>query len=220
MRRAQGFPLDKDGRVAKRILLVRHGEAEGTRSGVLLGRTDLSLSARGRMQSAKLIGIVSGCSEVRCFSSPLARARETAEIAMAGCGVALDIDPDLREVDFGDWEGLTFEEASDRDAESVRRWGAFDPGFAFPGGESLKSFFERVVTAGERLAAVEEETAVAFTHGGVIRTLLCHFLGLELRKYVLFDIGLSCVAAVHLSGGRGTLTAFGPWQAIPGGTEV
>ena len=195
--------------MATHILLIRHGEAEDTPRGVFLGRTDRSLSARGRVQSERLRGILPRDSVIRCFSSPLARARQTAEIATQGCGIAIEIEPDLREVDFGRWEGLTFEQIKERDAAAVGRWSVSDPSFAFPEGESLNHFYGRVTRAGDRLAAAEEETVVAFAHGGVIRTLVCHFLGLEFRHFLLFEIGHASVAGLRLSEGRGTLTAFG-----------
>ena len=195
--------------MATRILLIRHGEAKGTPRGVLLGRTDRPLSERGRVQSKRLRGILPRGSAVRFVSSPLARARQTAEMATQGCGIAIEIEPDLREVDFGRWEGLTFEQIKERDAAAVDRWSISDPGFTFPEGESLEHFYGRVVRVGDRLAAAEEEIVVAFAHGGVIRTLLCHFLGLEFRHFLLFELEHASVASLRLSEGRATLTAFG-----------
>jgi alpha-ribazole phosphatase len=146
--------------------------------------------------------------EARLMSSPLKRARETAEIA-AGSGRPVEVDADLQEMDFGEWEGLSYDEVAARYPEGVAGWTEFRADFEFPGGESLADFAVRIERVAQRLAEPAAGTAVAFTHGGVVRALICHFLGLPLRDYLLFDIRTGGVATMRVWGERGVLSGLG-----------
>ncbi|MBC7294382.1 MAG: histidine phosphatase family protein [Thermoleophilia bacterium] len=192
----------------KELFLVRHGEVEGAKPGMLLGRSDLPLSETGRTQAERLRGLVPWGPGVKWLCSPLLRARQTVEIAAAGQAVAVEILPDLREVDFGQWEGLTFSEVSRQFPGEVEGWLSFAPEFAFPQGEPLEVFGNRIRQLADLLATCEEDTVVAFTHGGVIRGLICHFLGLELRSYLLFDVAPGAVATLRVWENRGVLAGL------------
>jgi alpha-ribazole phosphatase len=137
--------------------------------------------------------------------SPLLRARETAEIALGEKG-AFTIDDDLREIDFGRWELMNFAQIAVADPAAVENWAALEDDFAFPDGESIGAFRGRVRAAADRIAADPAETIVAFTHGGVIRLLICHFLGLEYRRYLLFDVRPGSLSEMSIEGGNGVLT--------------
>jgi len=190
--------------MALRLILIRHGDlGEGCR-GRYIGRTDAPLSPEGRRQAKALAAPLAHLGEGRCLSSPLLRSRETAGLALAGaqCG----IDADLREINFGRWEGMTFDEIAAADRAAVDRWAALEEGFAFPGGEGIGAFRGRIAAAAGRIAGGGSGTVVAFTHGGVIRLLICHFLGLEARDYLLFDIGTASITELRVEDGRGVLT--------------
>ncbi|HYW79396.1 MAG TPA: histidine phosphatase family protein, partial [Thermoguttaceae bacterium] len=140
------------------------------------------------------------------FVSPMRRAVETA----GAFDHALQHDPDLREIDFGRWEGRSFDEISASDRESqIDRWSRFDPQFSFPDGESLGKFVTRIAQAADRLASDASDTVVAITHGGVIRTMICHLLGLEPKNYLLFDVKPASITTIDLFDGRGVLTGLG-----------
>jgi alpha-ribazole phosphatase len=204
-----------DGSVTESLFLVRHGGVEGYRPGVLLGRTDAHLSRVGRAQAA-LVGRVIPLSEVgRFVTSPLARARETARLLLPDRTADIDVDPDLREIDFGRWEGLTYDEVSRSEPGLASAWSQFAPEFAFPEGENLQDFSKRIERAGHRLAGDDSRVVVAFTHGGVIRSLICHFLGLPLRDYLLFDVTPGSVVVLHLWEGRGVLGGLWPGERLP-----
>jgi broad specificity phosphatase PhoE len=196
--------------MTRQLFLVRHSEASGSGPGVLLGRSDPPLSEAGRRRSRGLRQLLPDGPGVAFFSSPLTRARQTATIA-AGPDVFIQIDDGLREIDFGSWEGRTMSNLQVTHPAEMTEWASAPLEFTFPDGESLASFWRRVTAAGLRLAAQEQEAVVAFTHGGVVRALLCHFLGLEFDRYVLFDVAFASVTIIRLHGERGTLA--GMWQA-------
>jgi broad specificity phosphatase PhoE len=136
--------------------------------------------------------------------SPLRRATETAEIAVGPRGAKFEVDAALREIEFGEWEGLTFEEMARRGPERLAGWAAFARDFAFPGGERLGDFLDRVALLARRLASLDRP-ATLIAHGGVIRTLLCLLLGLDPRHSLLFRVDYASMTQVDLFGDRGVL---------------
>jgi broad specificity phosphatase PhoE len=217
--------------MARRIVFVRHACADGAPPGALVGSTDLSLSLYGLEQARELAPLVAAFGAEAVYCSPLLRARQTCEILMGGSAgeagassdgdgscravpdlpgetLGLRIDEDLREIDFGEWELKTFAQMAALDFHAVNRWAAFDRGFAFPGGESLGGFLSRVRRCAKRLCADEAETVLAVTHGGVIRLMICHLLGLRPQRYVLFDVDNAACAVVSVFEGKGVLSAL------------
>lgn len=156
------------------MLLLRHGETALSVDRRFAGRGDAPLTATGRRQAAaaaKRLAARGGIDLI--VSSPLQRARRTAEIVAEATGAALKIDDDLMETDFGDWEGLTFAEASDRWPQEISAWlGSAD--VAPPGGESLATVARRVLGALDRLlAGPAEQTLLLVSHVTPIKTLAC-----------------------------------------------
>src|SRR6188768_3261918 len=118
------------------IVLVRHGETEWSRTGRHTGRTDVPLTDAGRKQARRLAPLLDRGDFALVLSSPLQRARQTAELA--GLGQQLELEPDLAEWSYGEFEGLT----SDQIEAEVPGWSLFSDGC--PGGESPEQVGERV----------------------------------------------------------------------------
>ena len=192
-------------RVTKRLILVRHGDLGEGYWDRYVGRTDLPLAAEGRRQAAAMAGKLGRIEGARILCSPLLRARETARIALGEEGV-FAIDDDLREIDFGRWETMSFAQIAAADPAAVERWAALPDDFTFPGGESIGAFRGRIAAAAGRIAADPAGTVIAVTHGGVIRLLICHFLGLGHRRYLLFDVRPGSISEIGIEGERGVLT--------------
>ena len=137
------------------LLLVRHGETDWNADGRLQGQTDRPLSEVGRRQAAQLADELAEEELEAIYSSDLARARETAEIVGARLGLPVVVDPDLREKDWGTWEGLTSVER-DR-VEFV--------------GESTEAHQERMLRSLRRIAKRHpgDLRVLVITHGGSMR---------------------------------------------------
>jgi broad specificity phosphatase PhoE len=190
----------------KTLLLVRHGRIGDRYEGRFVGSTDVPLAADSTTEIEALARHPSLQRPNKCICSPLKRARQTAEILAEAMGLTIEVNPDLREVDFGQWEGLTFEEIAASEPESVDRWASWEDDFSFPEGEALCHFFDRVKKSADMIAADSAQTILSVSHGGVIRAMICHFLGLTDRQHVLFDVKHASLTKIELSGSRGVLT--------------
>ena len=156
-------------------MLVRHGESTGNAEGLLLGRIDSPLTERGLEQVRSLSDTVAGAT--RLISSPLARARDTAQAL--GTGLPVEVDERWIEVDYGELEGTPLRDVP---AELWARWRA-DPTFSPPGGESLAAVAERVRSACDELFARPDEGArgdddvVVVSHVSPIKAAVAWALG-------------------------------------------
>lgn len=103
---------------------------------------------------------------------------------------------------------MTFEEIRESDPAAVDRWAEFNPGFSFPGGEEIKTFLLRIRKVAKKISSCPETNLLVVTHGGVIRALICHFLGLDPRHYLLFDIQPCAMVTLNLFGNKGVLTGL------------
>jgi len=128
------------------LLLVRHGHTEWSRSGRYQGRSDPPLISEGGEQARELGLRLKGLDIESIFTSPLLRARETAELiaGMLGIGAPI-VDPRLIEIDYGTWEGLTQAEIRLRSPDQLRRWKRTPELASAPGGESLSHIRERLL---------------------------------------------------------------------------
>jgi len=190
------------------IALLRHAETAAQYSGCLIGSTDLPLAPEGRWKASLLAPRLAGERPSRLYCSPLLRARETAERVGESLGMTPVIDLDLREIDFGRWEGMTFDTIRASDPDAVARWARLEPDFAFPGGESVEIFLARIRRVAKRLAECEGPSVLAVTHAGVIRAMICHLLGLSPRQYVLFDVKPASLTKIAVYGDSGVLSCL------------
>lgn len=161
-----------------RLVLVRHGEAEGNRELRYLGDRDAPLTERGLAQAEQVAGAVRVFGVEAIYTSPLSRALETARAVGRVTRAQVHIEPDLREMRYGAWEGLLHSEVAARDPDLLRRWEA-DSDVAPPGGESLSALAVRVVACAGRIAREQNGRCVVLVgHVGPIKALVCHAVGL------------------------------------------
>jgi broad specificity phosphatase PhoE len=164
----------------RQLLLLRHGETDGASSVRMLGATDADLSEEGRAQMRHAAAGINLEAVELVVASPLGRSWRSAWIV--GRGAMVRLEADLREIDFGRWEGLTHQEIEARDPVRFADWQAGAEGFEFPGGEPREAFRERVGRGLERLLAADAHTALAVLHKGVIREIVRRLVGAPLPK--------------------------------------
>lgn len=183
----------------KRLCLLRHGRVDT--GGRYFGATDLPLLPEGRADLAALAPFLHRQQFDAILCSPMLRCRQTLEAI--GPDLPAAICDELREIDFGAWEGLTFGEIQQRDAVLVRQWAAWSGDFTFPSGENIADFLGRIDLVRQRIVEETGERLLIVSHGGVIRQLICSFLGLGPDKHLLFDVrpGLCSVIDLYSEGG-------------------
>ena len=163
-----------------RLILVRHGETKLNSSQRYWGRTDVELSAVGVRQAECLRQRLAAETIDAVYASDLKRATATAEIIIAPRGLSVVPCPELREIDFGQVEGLTYEEVIARHPEVARLWAERNPNPEYPGGESRDHFDQRVARFIDRLEGhSDDDTLLVVAHSGVLRTLMCLLLGVD-----------------------------------------
>lgn len=159
------------------LTLVRHGETSANLDGVWHGSTDTPLTERGRRQAERVAGFLAERHRdaTALYSSPLARARDTASVISAQLGLPLVIDQDLAEYHLGSWEGLSYADLHDKH----RLWDRMkeDPDFAPHGGETPRNVVERLTGSLRRIAARHtDERVVVVAHGGALSMVLAALL--------------------------------------------
>jgi broad specificity phosphatase PhoE len=172
------------------IYLLRHGQTEHNASGRLMGHRDIELNDTGRRQAATAASLLA-CRPVRVvYSSDLARAKDTAESVAAVFGLEVSTRAGLREIDVGNWEGLTDAEIRENDPAGFAAVGADPFGARRPGGESYREMAERVWRELHDIAALHPgQEVVVVSHGGPMRAVICQVLGLpwERRQLLTFQ---------------------------------
>lgn len=187
-----------------RLLLLRHGQTELSIARRYSGRGNPPLTEEGRRQAdaaARYLGARGGIAAV--VSSPLGRAYETATAAAKALGVDVRVDDDLIETDFGEWEGLTFAEAAQRDPELHRHW-LRDTSVEPPGGESFDAVARRVSRARNRIISeYGSATVLVVSHVTPIKTVLR--LALDAGEGILYrlhlDLASLSIAEFYADGG-------------------
>jgi len=165
-----------------KVFLIRHGETAWNEARRYQGSSDVPLNEAGREQARRLAHRLAGEPLSAVYASDLARASETARIIAAPHRLEVRIDADLRELDFGAWEGLAHEEAVARDGEQVAAWWEDPLSTAPPDGESLGAVLARTRNFLARIQAEhgDEETLAVVSHVGPIKALLADALHLDL----------------------------------------
>jgi broad specificity phosphatase PhoE len=167
------------------IYLIRHGETEWAKSGRHTGRTDIPLTDAGREQAGFLLPIFDDVKFARILSSPLQRALETAKLA--GLSSRVEVDKELLEWDYGDYEGLTTNQIRER----VPGWSVWT--HPFPNGETIDELSHRADQVVAKLRSIEGNVAI-FSHGHFLRVLVSRWIGLPADHGSRFLLGTSTLS--------------------------
>jgi broad specificity phosphatase PhoE len=181
-------------------LLMRHGETAWNREGRVMGRNPIELDEDGRAQVKASVPFARLLQPELIITSPLARARQSAEIIAAGVGdIPVAEDPQLSEVKYGRWEGMVYDDLlEDADYLNYRDHPLDAP---TPGGETIAQVQSRGVEAVRRAITDNSGRRILFvSHGDIIRTILCHFLRLELAHFRRIRVDNAAFSAFQLVG--------------------
>ena len=192
-----------------KLYLIRHGETEDNKTGVLMGSTDTPLNDHGRLQAANLRERINALEVDAIYTSPLQRAVETATLVF-GDRQPIIADSSLQEFHFGEWEGMHFAEISRQYPEVWRLWLSDWEQTHIPGGEAFAAFKQRVIGATEELVRLHQGRRVAVvSHGGCIRSLLAHFFCESVGKgYWRFKVDNATLSEIEFMGDLPILIRF------------
>jgi alpha-ribazole phosphatase/probable phosphoglycerate mutase len=184
------------------VIFVRHAEPQDEMRGRVYGRIDVELSARGRRHAEEIAATLVTEPIVAVYSSPLRRAVATARPLARALGLEPIVVADLREIDFGELEGLTVDEAAER-YPAEAQWMNAPAGASFPGGESVASLGERAVRAAREIAVRHEgETVAVFSHAVVIRAIVADALAMPLDAMFRLDQSYGGVTIIEWFDGQ------------------
>lgn len=201
-----------------RLLFLRHAEVEEAYHRVFGGRIDMAISELGREQAGRLAEYVSRRFKLDAlYSSPMRRVRMTLEPLLARVPLQPLVDDDLREVDFGAWTGLRWDQISERYGVTAYDWlDSLERG-AMPDAEPEEMFRRRLERVLARIQAENSGKTVAVAcHGGVIRMALAVLLDLPLRKMTHLEIDYASLTWVDWTGPKRELQLqnFTPWRDL------
>jgi broad specificity phosphatase PhoE len=166
-----------------RLFVLRHGETEWSRTRRFTGARDIALTARGQQQAEAASAALAGLTVHGVYASPLERARTSAEVIAKPHQLAVEVDARFTEMRFGEWEGLTREEAAATTPGIYEQWRRTPSLAVPPGGEGLPAVGVRVGAAMADLQARHtDQTVVLVTHAVVIRLIVLAALGLPVDR--------------------------------------
>ncbi|MEV6110200.1 histidine phosphatase family protein [Streptomyces sp. NPDC051940] len=168
------------------VFFVRHGESVWHAENRYAGATDIGLTERGYDQARELADWAGQAGLSAIWASPQTRSKETARDSSLRTGLPVDVDPRLRELDFGIAEGLTRDEMRRSFPEQLDAFHADPVGHHFPQGENPRAATDRYLAfLGDLRAAHPDGRVLVVAHSTAIRLTLCRMLGLPLRSYRL-----------------------------------
>ncbi|HEX3468689.1 MAG TPA: histidine phosphatase family protein [Candidatus Elarobacter sp.] len=185
------------------LICVRHGRTAWNADSRFQGHTDVPLDDEGRAQASALAALLGGARIDAAVSSDLTRAVETARIVLGERDVALRLDPDWREMQFGEWEGLTWPDILARNPQLAPDGRTDVRSFTPAGGETFEQVCARVSRAVERLAheVPDDGTVLVGTHAGPLHALLTVLLGDTERVALRVRFATASITRFRRAGG-------------------
>jgi broad specificity phosphatase PhoE len=187
------------------VYLVRHGTTEWNREEIFRGRADCALNETGRAEARAVAAYFQGVELDGIYTSPLARAAETAAAIAAGRGIEVTSDPAFIDLDFGEWQGHPLKEVREKYPELYRAWRERPQEVTFPGGENLDRVRERAWEGLLKVARENPDRTVAIvSHRVITKVLICAALGLDNSHF--WQIKQDTTAINRLEYSRGAFT--------------
>lgn len=194
------------GNEMMRLILVRHGETDWNTQRRYQGWSDSPLNDVGVRQADLLSARLAGEQVGAVYTSDLQRAMQTAQAIAMQHALPAIADPRLREMSFGGWEGLTYEEIRARWPDEMDAWLCDPLHIAPPGGETLVQVADRVRGALDDIVGKGADQAIVLvSHGGPLRVLLCLALGFAVQAHWRFRVDVASVSELSIYDGEATL---------------
>ncbi len=191
------------------IFLVRHGQTAWNKEERFRGRADLPLDDFGIRQAEAAANKLANCGAATIYASPLRRTMMTAEPIAAGLGLSIQPSDDLIDIDYGKWQGLSTEEALERDADLYRQWIETPQNAGFPGGEGLQDVRDRVERIiGKVLTEHAGQTVILVSHVVVCRVFICAVLGLDNSHFWQIGQDVNAINTIGMREGKLVLNSL------------
>lgn len=184
-----------------RWFLVRHAQTEWNAEGRAQGHSEVGLSGAGQRQAQQVALRLASVPLAAAYSSDLSQALTTAKYGLQGRGVPLRAAPELRELAYGVWEGMTYREIQAQYPDLYAQLLTAGTAFAPPGGESVQHLVRRVDSLVSRVSAAhagDEENILVVGHGGSLRALIVVLLGLPVSAFWRFQVFPASLSIVSL----------------------
>lgn len=207
------------------LLLIRHALCDPVGRSIAGRKPGIHLNGPGRSQAEELANRLAGLPISAIYSSPMERARETAEPVARRLGLEVQTEPGLNEIDFGEWTGRTLAEL-----DGIPSWKAFNEERSttrIPGGELIGEVLERALEACQRISRTHRDPGAVVglvSHGDVLRALIAHFAGISLDLMRRIELSPASVSVVFLGPYPRLLllnsTGGWPEEVLPGAGEA
>ncbi len=181
-------------------MLVRHGETDWNKEHRIQGHADAPLNATGIEQARRLASRLTGTRIDAIYASDVSRTRKTAEVIVEGRGIDVRELSDLRERNYGRWEGVTQEEWQTTDPEGFAHWKRSPDTYTPPGGESLEDVLARASRAAGHIKQrhLNDDSIVVVGHGASLLVLAVHLLDLPLTYRNNFTLGNTSLSVLDV----------------------
>lgn len=188
------------------IILARHGETEWNAEEIFRGRIDVDLNETGIGEAELLAEHLSYMAIAAVYSSPLKRALQTAEMIARHHDVKVEVSPQLIDLDYGEWQGLSHETVRDRYGQLYHEWLNSPQLVKMPAGESLDDVRRRAISLVEDITAKAEGTVVLVSHRVVHKVLICALLALDISHFWNIRIDTAGISVFAYEDDRFVLT--------------
>ncbi len=172
-----------------KLLLTRHGQTDWNIAGRYQGQSDVPLNQTGQTQAAQIAKRLSTEKIHAIYTSDLSRAANTAQAIADFHQLEIKKDSRLRELSFGDWEGMTYKEMSAHSPDLFQKWMTDSMNISTPNGETLAQLAARVKSVFDEIKdGHKDQTVLVVSHSGAIQSLLAVTLGVDLNRYWQFRV--------------------------------
>lgn len=189
------------------FILIRHGETEINRSKLYCGWNDVELNDRGIKEAERLREKLSGEKIDLIYSSDLKRCLQTSEIINSDHSVPIISSYGLREINFGAWQNISYEDIRSLYPEEYEKWKNDWLSYRIPGGESMIDFHERVTkTTDEIIEVYKDKKLLIVTHSGPVKCILSKYIGENITTHWHFQVSLGSLTRIEFVDGFAVLT--------------